>query len=94
MQLSDQLESMEHLNLELQETPETYKFKDASHRIKLLSIRWFPLQDVFNFTKSEDNHFRGVKTERKMLFDIVKMYDSLGWLSPLVIFFETLVQKT
>ena len=91
---SNKPEAICHMPAELKEAPEAYEIHDHTHQIKVLGVHWSPLQDVFHFTVSGEGSFRVVKTKRQMLSDIAKLYDPLGWLSPVIIRFKILVQQT
>ena len=86
--------AVQHLPLDLQEAPKAHEFHDDNYQTKVLGVRWLPLQDVFTFTVVNDVDPESIKTKRQMLSDIARLYDPLGWLSPLVITFKVLVQQT
>ena len=49
---------------------------------------------VFQLSHIEKNNFEGkVSTKRKMLKDISKTFDTMGWLSSVTIFLEQLMQR-
>ena len=86
--------AIQHLPADIQEAPKAYEFNDDTYQMKVLGVRWLPLQDVFTFTVTDDVDLNSIKTKRQMFSDIAKLYDPLGWLSPLVILFKILVQRT
>ena len=86
--------AIQHLPADLQEAPKAYEFNDDTYQTNVLGVRWLPLQDVFTFTVFDDFDLNSIKTKRQMLSDIAKLSDPLGWLSPLIIVFKILVQRT
>ena len=91
---SNKPEAICRMSAELKDAPEAYEFHEHTHQTKVLGIHWSTLQDVFNSTVSSDGSFRVVKTKQQLFSDIAKLYDPLGWLSPLIVCFKILVQRT
>lgn len=62
--------------------------------IKTLGLIWNPKKDVFSFKVSTIN-FDNIKTTKRTLSsDISKIFDPLGWLSPVTIVAKILFQET
>ncbi|KAJ8889414.1 hypothetical protein PR048_008913 [Dryococelus australis] len=55
----------------------------------VLGLQWDPLADVFSY-KTQTNSKRA--TKRNILSDIARIFDPLGWLSPLSMFSQHLIQ--
>jgi len=64
---------------------------DTDESIKTLGLSWHPKSDYFSFTVtiSPEQDF----TKRMVLSEISKVYDPLGWLSPIIIVVKILIQK-
>ncbi|XP_075977359.1 uncharacterized protein LOC142977365 [Anticarsia gemmatalis] len=68
----------------------TFDFKqDESH--KTLGLGWNTTTDTFSFNWNMNNNFQ--PTKRYLLSEISKMYDPLGWLSPLTVTAKLLFQR-
>ena len=80
---------------EYREANDNLEFLKEDHTIKTLGIVWNPIQDVFLFQVMhvEKNSLDQGITKREMLSDISKIFDPLGWLSPVVIQLKQLMQK-
>ena len=59
--------------------------------LKILSIFWIPIQDTYHFRI----HLleKSVLTKRSVLSLIARLYDPLGWVSPVVIIAKSYMQK-
>uniref|UniRef100_A0A1Y1L2W0 Uncharacterized protein n=1 Tax=Photinus pyralis TaxID=7054 RepID=A0A1Y1L2W0_PHOPY len=55
-----------------------------------LGVLWIPQQDVFTF-KIEDTNYK--LTKRNILSAVAKIFDPLGWLSPITISAKLFIQK-
>lgn len=66
------------------------ELEEASH-LKVLGIRWTPVEDNFSFRVNPDipPHL----TKRSLLSHVAKLYDPLGWLSPVIIVGKILMQQ-
>ena len=80
---------------EFREANEELKFLDETHTIKTLGVVWNPSSDKFTFTVSHlSNDFNESRiTKRTMLSDIAKIFDPLGWLSPVTLELKHLMQQ-
>ncbi|XP_055902810.1 uncharacterized protein LOC129938987 [Eupeodes corollae] len=59
--------------------------------ICLLGISWNPVTDCFLFDVSQKNP--DLTTKRKLLSEISKIFDPLGWVSPTIIMAKIILQK-
>ncbi|UYV66894.1 hypothetical protein LAZ67_4003257 [Cordylochernes scorpioides] len=78
----------------LSEVPEALKAHDSyeigdNSSVKILGINWNPSTDNFTITV---NSLTDVYSKRQLLSDISRIYDPLGWLSPVIISFKILFQ--
>ncbi|UYV74036.1 hypothetical protein LAZ67_11001902 [Cordylochernes scorpioides] len=78
----------------LSEVPEALKAHDSyeivdNSSVKILGINWNPSTDNFTITA---NSLKDVYSKRQLLSDISRIYDPLGWLSPVIISFKILFQ--
>ena len=80
---------------EYREANEEFKFLDETHTIKTLGVVWNPSSDKFTFTVSHlsNDLDEATITKRKMLSDIAKIFDPLGWLSPVSLELKHLMQQ-
>lgn len=60
--------------------------------IKTLGINWNPNTDIFEFKISSTDH-KGEPTKRKILAEVAKLFDPLGWLAPVIIQAKLLMQN-
>lgn len=65
---------------------------DFTTTFKTLGIAWQPSTDTFQFKSSQPNQTE-VWTKRKILSEIAKLFDPLGWLSPCVVKAKMLMQE-
>ncbi|XP_041988227.1 uncharacterized protein LOC121739739 isoform X1 [Aricia agestis] len=72
---------------------DTFEFKDVENR-KTLGLRWNPASDTFSFQCKLTEGLETNITKRELLSEISKIYDPLGWLSPLTIRGKILFQQT
>lgn len=68
-----------------------FDFKDEE-TMKTLGLGWNPKNDVFIFNWSFDKDNKEL-TKRSLLSQISKLYDPLGWLSPVTVSAKLLFQK-
>ena len=77
------------------EAKENFKFLDEEHTINTLETIWNPLSDKFRFTISKSKSLKAESiTKRQMLTDIAQTFDTLGWITPVIISLKSLMQKT
>ena len=63
---------------------------DSQESIPMLGLRWFPIQDVFCYTTNFSNNR---PTKRNILSDISRIFDPLGFLSPIIVKCKILMQE-
>ncbi|XP_076246395.1 uncharacterized protein LOC143186596 [Calliopsis andreniformis] len=61
--------------------------------LKVLGLRWIPSGDFFYFNLQRFQPSATPITKRTLFSEIAKLYDPLGWLSPVVIRAKTLMQS-
>lgn len=64
---------------------------DSKTSVKTLGIQWCPTSDVFLYRISITE--RSLNSKRTILSDISKIFDPLGWISPLIIKAKILIQN-
>ncbi|XP_062707726.1 uncharacterized protein LOC134288058 [Aedes albopictus] len=62
-------------------------------RTKTLGLTWQPAQDIFSFEIPSAAFSEGVPTKRKVLSDISKLFDPLGFAGPVVMTGKLLMQE-
>lgn len=77
---------------ESQCNPSTYEFKQ-NDSTKTLGLGWNPKKDCFSFTSKIASESPKVATKRSLLSDISKLFDPIGWLTPLSTSMKILFQK-
>lgn len=58
---------------------------------KTLGVHWNPKTDTFKFKVTLEPKFK--LTKRDIISDIAKLFDPLGWISPIIIKAKLLVQE-
>jgi hypothetical protein len=90
---SSDLSLINRLPEELRETSDTFPLDgEDGHRIKALGIHWRPGEDHFFFVVSAPPE-TGTLTKRKLLSDTARLFDPIGWLAPVVVWFKCLLQE-
>ena len=93
-------ELITELDVELRENADAFDvFADTheEHTLKTLGIRWKPMLDIFFFAV---NHLEqqgqevSCHTKRELLADILKLFDPMGWLSPVTLKLKEFMQST
>ena len=85
---------------ELRENAEAFDVNSPDHNdhtLKTLGIRWNPADDDFIFTVLhviQQWEMLGPVTKRELLGDILKLFDPLGWLSPVTLRLKIFMQVT
>lgn len=69
-----------------------FEFK-AEDSTNMLGLGWNPNKDTFMFNWSLEAKSGGQATKRSLLSEISRLYDPLGWLSPITITAKLLFQK-
>ena len=88
--VSSSREVMESLPSELRENEHEFSAKDYS--VKALGIKWLPTNDVFVFKVAHD--LKENMTKRSLLSDISKIFDPLGWLTPMTLPLKLIMQSS
>ncbi|XP_017875754.1 uncharacterized protein LOC108622406 [Ceratina calcarata] len=66
-------------------------FEDSE--LKVLGLRWVPSADYFYFNLTRFQPSATPPTKRSLFSEIAKLYDPLGWLSPVVVRAKILMQS-
>ena len=88
---SNALSIINELPEELRENADAFDVSSPQHEdhtLKTLGIRWKPADDDFIFTVLHvilEGVMEGKITKRELLGDILKLFDPLGWLSPVIL---------
>ena len=82
---------MTRLPRDLQEAPDAYVIANKTHAIKTLGIKWHPISDDFKFTVQYPSVIQD--TKRALLSEASKLFDPIGWISPVIIVFKVLLQE-
>lgn len=69
---------------------QSINFDSESNIIKILGMQWLPNSDIFTF-RVETIHRK--YTKRHVLSDIARIYDPLGFLTPVTVFAKCLMQS-
>lgn len=85
---SNKIELLHNLPEKLKDQT-TYEFTTETTR-KLLGIHWTPCDDMFYFKVETTQHKH--MTKRVILSEIAKIFDPLGWLSPVIISIKLMIQ--
>ena len=75
----------------LRESTNQDKFMDNNYQIKTLGVSQKPNLDHFSLYSNLT--IEGNVTKRQLLSETAKLFDPVGWLSPIVIRFKVLLQK-
>jgi len=67
------------------------KFLQPDDHVKVLGIKWNPAEDAFQFEVLTSNLIP--QTKRAILSMIAKIYDPLGWLTPVVVTVKIFMQQ-
>ena len=78
---------------DLREENDDLKLFSEDYRITTLGISWKPNKDIFTFNVDIDSCSKEL-TKRNLLSITSKLFDPMGWLSPVVIQFKILMQQT
>lgn len=70
---------------------ENFEFKEAESS-KTLGLRWNPQKDSFTFESKIESAKNAKETKRTLLSDISKVFDPLGWLTPVTMKLKSLYQ--
>ena len=81
---------VERLPSAFRETSDEMIINSNDYTVKTLGIKWSPVPDHFTFTVYLDKDFPFKK--RKILSEVTKLFDPLGWLSPTTIQLKSFFQ--
>lgn len=70
------------------EKPKTLDFS-SGHVVNILGLQWNPERDCFSYRLCIN---AGVPTKRFVLAQIARIYDPMGWLSPVIVWAKILMQ--
>ncbi|XP_031781161.1 uncharacterized protein LOC103316074 [Nasonia vitripennis] len=65
---------------------------DMDESVKTLGVHWNPAQDKFGFSVSDITELSKASTKRSILSNIARLFDPLGWLSPVTVTAKVLMQ--
>ena len=89
---SSSVEVLKDLPPHLLETKDVLELNKEDKSIKALGVLWYPSGDVFCFRYN--GSFETGSTKRKLLSEIAKIFDPLGWIAPITITLKILLQAT
>ena len=75
---------LQHIPPELKNSQPSYDIPDPDEYTKALGIEWNATLDCFRFTVSDLPPLSNM-TKRSLVSDIAKLFDILGWFSPVVV---------
>lgn len=84
---------LRHIPLELQDPSAVQEIRDADIFTKTLGIEWNARGDFFRLTAGPMPRHE-VLTKPKLVSDIAKIFDVLGWFSPSIVHMKILMQCT
>ncbi|XP_070525097.1 uncharacterized protein [Cardiocondyla obscurior] len=79
-------------NLKRQEISNTEIPKETFETVKTLGIQWDPFLDAFGFSVKTQGISINIFTKRNILSCLSKLYDPLGWISPVIIAGKIFIQ--
>lgn len=82
---------LDHIERDKQRTDHSFIFK-ASNMIKVLGITWNKISDNFEYSYNLPEQEKPI-TKRKVLSDIARLYDPLGWIAPTIIIAKIFIQR-
>ncbi|XP_064074465.1 uncharacterized protein LOC113394292 [Vanessa tameamea] len=82
---------MNHIQEECKKLDQPLIFK-INNMIKVLGISWNKNSDSFEYTLQLPNLCESI-TKRKVLSEIARLYDPMGWISPVIITAKIFIQK-
>ncbi|XP_043487121.1 uncharacterized protein LOC122514393 [Polistes fuscatus] len=65
---------------------------ENNQTVKTLGVRWVPEQDEFRFDAASMADMAAAHTKRSVLSNIARLFDPLGWLSPVTVVAKILMQ--
>ncbi|XP_064292696.1 uncharacterized protein LOC135309931 [Plodia interpunctella] len=89
--ISNSEELLNRMRKVKQNTDEELKIK-ADNIVKILGLTWVPRADIFQYSVDLPPLTEPL-TKRKVISDISRLFDPLGWLAPSIILAKVLIQK-
>ena len=89
---SSSVEVFKDLTPHLLETKDVLELNKEDKSIKALGVVWYSSRDVFCFRYNEI--FETGSTKRKLVSEIAKIFDPLGWIAPITITLKMMMQAT
>lgn len=77
---------------EYNKSAEDRVISDAEGTVKTLGVRWNARADCFTFQDSISGEIARATTKRQILSGVSRLFDPLGWLSPVVVAAKVLMQ--
>ena len=65
---------------------------DEDSTVKTLGVYWNPAQDHFSFNTTDITELAAASTKRTILSNIARLFDPLGWISPITVTAKILMQ--
>ena len=65
---------------------------DRDHAVKTLGVQWDPIHDQFHFNALQLENISKSPTKRSVLSNIARLFDPLGWLSPVTVTAKIMMQ--
>jgi hypothetical protein len=87
---SNALPLLEHLDSSFRQDVRDFDSGDSVASMNILGLQWLPSQDVFSFKVKPTDR---TCTKRTILSEIARIFDPLGFLSPLTFFAKHLIQQ-
>ena len=81
---------VERLPSSFHETSDKMIINSGNYTLKNLGIKWSPVSIHFTFRDSLDKEFPN--TKRKILSEVTKLFDALGWFSPTTVQLKSFLQ--
>ncbi|XP_052754454.1 uncharacterized protein LOC128201460 [Galleria mellonella] len=88
---SNHSEVLSNIPFEHLQSTKLFTEPSSEHTLKILGIKWDPLTDQFSYSFSND--FKLEYTKRSILSIIARIFDPLGWISPVVFCAKLLLQE-
>lgn len=90
--ISNSVELLHKIKEETRDKDDEVKIKLDANITKILGLTWDPRADSFQYSVDLASPVQPV-TKRRVLSEISKLFDPLGWLAPSIILAKTMIQK-
>ncbi|XP_046967542.1 uncharacterized protein LOC124535377 [Vanessa cardui] len=87
---SNSPEFLAQLPTEHCQVPKSFCDDKNQQTLKILGVQWDPIEDNFTYSQSELNP---KCTKRSILSNVARIYDPLGWLTPMVLQAKLIIQE-